>query len=121
MWSQHYKKTMMSTSSTRIMGPDSSNISTVALDNTTIVPYALTTSSEPSGDVTFSLLEEIRKRVLETGHYKMSGYPSGHTDLEVYSIAVAAIFLMAVIIGGNSIVIIAIFFEYSLQARNNNN
>ena len=46
----------------------------------------------------------------------MSGYPSGHTDLEVYTIAVAAIFLMAVIIGGNSIVIIAIFFEYSLQA-----
>ena len=67
--------------------------------------------SSSSGDQ----LEAQIKRVLESGRYTMSGYPSGYSDLEVYSIALVAIILMAVIIGGNCIVIIAIFFEYSLQ------
>ena len=67
--------------------------------------------SSSSGDQ----LEAQIKRVLESGRYTMSGYPSGYSDLEVYSIAFVAIILMAVIIGGNCIVIIAIFFEYSLQ------
>ena len=56
---------------------------------------------------------------METGEFHMAEYPSGYTNYEVYLIAVSAILLMALIIVGNSIVIVAIFFEYSLQCVQN--
>eukprot|EP00095_Tigriopus_kingsejongensis_P006560 snap_masked-scaffold235_size242898-processed-gene-1.6 protein:Tk06560 transcript:snap_masked-scaffold235_size242898-processed-gene-1.6-mRNA-1 annotation:"serotonin receptor" len=45
----------------------------------------------------------------------MSGYPSGFTTLEVICICLFVVFVMAVIIIGNILVIIAIFSEYTLQ------
>lgn len=45
----------------------------------------------------------------------MSGYPSGFETWEVIAICVFVIFVMAVIIIGNMLVIIAIFSEYTLQ------
>ena len=51
--------------------------------------------------------------------YKMIGYPSGYTTAEVYLISAATVLIMAAIIIGNLLVIIAIFFEYSLQCVQN--
>lgn len=51
--------------------------------------------------------------------YRMLGYPSGYTTTEVYLISIATVLIMAAIIVGNLLVIIAIFFEYSLQCVQN--
>ena len=64
-------------------------------------------------------LEVIRKKIIADGEFQMLGYPSGYTSIEVYTISVAAILLMAVVIIGNSLVIVAIFFEYTLQCVQN--
>ena len=47
--------------------------------------------------------------------YFMHGYPSGFTLIEVVSICVLVIVVMAVIIVGNLLVIISIFSEAALQ------
>lgn len=49
--------------------------------------------------------------------YFMHGYPSGFTLIEVISICVLVIVVMAVIIVGNLLVIISIFSEAALQVR----
>lgn len=64
-------------------------------------------------------LDVVHKQIITDGQFQMSGYPSGYSTLEVYIISLAAILLMAVIIIGNSMVIVAIFFEYSLQCVQN--
>lgn len=55
----------------------------------------------------------------ESIRFRMSGYPSGYTDEEVYLISAAAVCVMVVIIVGNLLVIVAIFFEYTLQCVQN--
>ena len=45
----------------------------------------------------------------------MFGYPSGYSPLEVLFICLFVVFVMAVIIIGNLLVIIAIFSEFTLQ------
>ena len=56
---------------------------------------------------------------LINNEFRMIGYPSGYTTLEVYVISIATVLIMAAIIVGNLLVLIAIFFEYSLQCVQN--
>ena len=51
--------------------------------------------------------------------YNMSGYPSGYVTWEVILISVVVVFIMATIIIGNLLVIVAIFSEYTLQCVQN--
>ena len=57
--------------------------------------------------------------ITEAGEYRMVGYPSGYSTTEVYLISIFTVLIMASIIVGNLLVIIAIFFEYSLQCVQN--
>lgn len=49
----------------------------------------------------------------------MDGYPSGYSLIAVVIICIIAVFMMAVIVIGNLLVIIAIFSEFSLQCVQN--
>ena len=68
-----------------------------------------------------NLTEEFLKNesLLVNNEFRMIGYPSGYTTLEVYVISIATVLIMAAIIVGNLLVLIAIFFEYSLQCVQN--
>ena len=49
----------------------------------------------------------------------LTGYPSGYDTFEVIVISIAVVFIMAIIIIGNLLVIVAIFSEYTLQCVQN--
>ena len=68
-----------------------------------------------------NLTEEFLKNesLLVNNEFRMIGYPSGYTTFEVYVISIATVLIMAAIIVGNLLVLIAIFFEYSLQCVQN--
>ena len=68
-----------------------------------------------------NLTEDFLKNesLLVNNEFRMIGYPSGYTTLEVYVISIATVLIMAAIIVGNLLVLIAIFFEYSLQCVQN--
>ena len=68
-----------------------------------------------------NLTEDFLKNesYLINNEFRMIGYPSGYTTLEVYVISIATVLIMAAIIVGNLLVLIAIFFEYSLQCVQN--
>ena len=51
--------------------------------------------------------------------YNMTGYPSGYDTWEVIVISIVVVFIMATIIIGNLLVIVAIFSEYTLQCVQN--
>ena len=53
------------------------------------------------------------------GRFNMTGYPSGYETWEVVFISVIVVFIMATIIIGNLLVIVAIFSEYTLQCVQN--
>ena len=68
-----------------------------------------------------NLTEDFLKNesLLVNNEFRMIGYPSGYTTFEVYVISIATVLIMAAIIVGNLLVLIAIFFEYSLQCVQN--
>ena len=66
-----------------------------------------------------SIASRNNESVVVNNEYRMLGYPSGYTTAEVYIISIATVLIMAAIIVGNLLVIIAIFFEYSLQCVQN--
>ena len=51
--------------------------------------------------------------------FNMTGYPSGYDTWEVIVISIVVVFIMATIIIGNLLVIVAIFSEYTLQCVQN--
>ena len=51
--------------------------------------------------------------------FNMTGYPSGYDTWEVIVISIVVVFIMASIIIGNLLVIVAIFSEYTLQCVQN--
>ena len=55
----------------------------------------------------------------EIQRFNMTGYPSGYETWEVIVISVVVVFIMASIIIGNLLVIVAIFSEYTLQCVQN--
>jgi hypothetical protein len=57
--------------------------------------------------------------ILSRGRFNMTGYPSGYDTWVVVSISIIVVFIMASIIIGNLLVIVAIFSEYSLQCVQN--
>ena len=57
--------------------------------------------------------------VEEPIRYNMTGYPSGYDTWEVIVISIVVVFIMATIIIGNLLVIVAIFSEYTLQCVQN--
>ena len=66
-----------------------------------------------------SLTDLKNESLLVNNEFHMIGYPSGYTTVEVYVISIATVLIMAAIIVGNLLVLIAIFFEYSLQCVQN--
>ena len=66
-----------------------------------------------------SLPHRNNDTLVVNNEFRMLGYPSGYTTAEVYVISIATVLIMAAIIVGNLLVIIAIFFEYSLQCVQN--
>ena len=57
--------------------------------------------------------------ILTLGRFNMTGYPSGYATWEVIFISVIVVVIMASIIIGNLLVIVAIFSEYTLQCVQN--
>ena len=74
--------------------------------------------TSPSTHLTINLTE-TNETLLVNNEFRMIGYPSGYTTAEVYVISIATVLIMAAIIVGNLLVLIAIFFEYSLQCVQN--
>jgi hypothetical protein len=66
-----------------------------------------------------SIASRHNESLIVNNEFRMLGYPSGYTTAEVYIISIATVVIMAAIIVGNLLVIIAIFFEYSLQCVQN--
>ena len=63
--------------------------------------------------------ETIISEILQNGRFNMTGYPSGYQTWQVVLISVLVVFIMASIIIGNLLVIVAIFSEYTLQCIQN--
>lgn len=61
----------------------------------------------------------MTKGDLVPGRFNMTGYPSGYDTWEVILISMVVVFIMASIIIGNLLVIVAIFSEYTLQCVQN--
>ena len=66
-----------------------------------------------------SIANRNNESLIVNNEFRMLGYPSGYTTAEVYIISIATVIIMAAIVVGNLLVIIAIFFEYSLQCVQN--
>ena len=63
--------------------------------------------------------ETVISEILQNGRFNMTGYPSGYQTWQVVLISVLVVFIMASIIIGNLLVIVAIFSEYTLQCIQN--
>ena len=63
--------------------------------------------------------ETVISEILQNGRFNMTGYPSGYQTWQVVLISVLVVFIMATIIIGNLLVIVAIFSEYTLQCIQN--
>ena len=92
-----------------------------AVDTLAIVNRTL--KNDPISDLFYTTTDEGMNVVNETlimgNEFMMKGYPSGYNTAEVYIISSATVIIMMGIIIGNLLVIIAIFFEYSLQCVQN--
>lgn len=92
-----------------------------AVDTLAIVNRTL--KNDPISDLFYTTTDEGMNVVNETlimgNEFMMKGYPSGYNTAEVYIISIATVIIMMGIIIGNLLVIIAIFFEYSLQCVQN--
>ena len=97
------------------------NALNTAVDTLAIVNRTL--KNDPTSDLFYTTTDEGMNVVNETlimgNEFMMKGYPSGYNTAEVYIISIATVIIMMGIIIGNLLVIIAIFFEYSLQCVQN--
>ena len=82
-----------------------------------------THKKDPISDLFYTTTDEgvnvINETLIMGNEFMMKGYPSGYNTAEVYIISIATVIIMMGIIIGNLLVIIAIFFEYSLQCVQN--
>lgn len=62
---------------------------------------------------------DIPNMLSQPGRFNMTGYPSGYDTWQVIFISIVVVFIMASIIIGNLLVIVAIFSEYTLQCVQN--
>ena len=75
--------------------------------------------SKDGTNFSYKMNETTGEILPNIGRFNMTGYPSGYETWEVILISVIVVFIMATIIIGNLLVIVAIFSEYALQCVQN--